>query len=132
MLMNLETQLIDAFNRGQSDRAQAQTDISAKVHALKTALEKTDLGLTVETTDYDGLFFKSSSSAGKPGWWAYLTTNTTAEGLMYTVRAGFGQKNIPELRDTLPDETFSSLEAALQALETALVKGVYYLGLLKR
>jgi hypothetical protein len=130
--MNLSTQFIEAFARGQSDRAQAQTAISAKVNTLKTALENAGLTLNVETTDYDGLFFKSSSSAGKPGWWAYLTTNTTAEGLMYTVRAGFGQKNNPELRDTLPDETFSELEAALQALETALVKGVYYLGLLKR
>jgi hypothetical protein len=90
------------------------------------------LAFMVETTDYDGLFIKTSSSAGKPGWWAYLTTNTTADGLQYTVRAGFGQKNNPELRDALPDETFPQLEAALQALETALVKGVYYLGLLKR
>jgi hypothetical protein len=130
--MNLSTQFIEAFARGQSDRAQAQTAISAKVSASKAALENAGLTLNVETTDYDGLFFKSSSSAGKPGWWAYLTTNTTAEGLMYTVRAGFGQKNNPELRDTLPDETFSELEAALQALETALIKGVYYLGLLKR
>jgi hypothetical protein len=130
--MNLSTQFIEAFARGQSDRAQAQTAISAKVSASKVALENAGLTLNVETTDYDGLFFKTSSSAGKPGWWAYLTTNTTAEGLMYTVRAGFGQKNNPELRDTLPDETFSELEAALQALETALVKGVYYLGLLKR
>jgi hypothetical protein len=130
--MNLSTQFIEAFARGQSDRAQAQTAISAKVNTLKTALENAGLTMNVETTDYDGLFFKTSSSAGKPGWWAYLTTNTTAEGLMYTVRAGFGQKNNPELRDTLPDETFSELEAALQALETALVKGVYYLGLLKR
>jgi hypothetical protein len=130
--MNLETQFIDAFARGQSDRAQAQTAIGAKLNSLKTALEKASLGLTVETTDYDGLFFKTSPSVGKPGWWTYLTTNTTANGLMYTVRAGFGQKNNPELRDTLPDETFSNLEAALQALETALIKGVYYLGLLKR
>jgi hypothetical protein len=130
--MNLSTQFIEAFARGQSDRAQAQTAISAKVSASKAALENAGLTLNVETTDYDGLFFKTSSSAGKPGWWAYLTTNTTAEGLMYTVRAGFGQKNNPELRDTLPDETFSELEAALQALETALIKGVYYLGLLKR
>ncbi len=130
--MNLETQFSEAFARGQSDRAQAHTAIGAKVNALKTALEQAGLALNVETTDYDGLFFKTTSGAGKPGWWAYLTTNTTAEGLMYTVRAGFGQKNNPELRDTLPDETFSNLEAALQALETALVKGVYYLGLLKR
>ena len=130
--MNLSTQFSEAFARGQSDRAQAQTAISAKVSALKTALEAAGLALMVETTDYDGLFFKTNSSAGKPGWWAYLTTNTTAEGLIYTVRAGFGQKNNPELRDALPDETFSNLEAALQALETALVKGVYYLGLLKR
>ncbi len=130
--MNLETQFFDAFARGQSDRAQAQTAIAAKVNALKTALEQAGLGLTVETTDYDGLFLKTTPSTGKPGWWAYLTTNTTAEGLIYTVRAGFGQKNNPELRDTLPDETFPSLEAALQALETALKKGVYYLGLLKR
>jgi hypothetical protein len=130
--MNLETQFSEAFARGQSDRAQAQTAISTKVGALKTALEKAGLTFFVETTDYDGLFFKTTQSAGKPGWWAYLTTNTTANGLMYTVRAGFGQKNNPELRDALPDETFSELEAALQSLETALVKGVYYLGLLKR
>jgi hypothetical protein len=130
--MNLRTQFSEAFNRGKSDRAQAQNVIGEKLNSLKVALEETGLTFTVETTDYDGLFIKSSSSAGKPGWWAYLTTNTTAEGLMYTVRAGFGQKNNPELRDTLPDETFPQLEAALQALETALVKGVYYLGLLKR
>jgi hypothetical protein len=130
--MNLESQFSEAFARGQSDRAQAQTAIGAAVNTLKTALEKAGLGLTVETTDYDGLFFKTSSNAGKPGWWTYLTTNTTANGLMYTVRAGFGQKNNPELHDTLPDETFSDLSAALQALETALTKGVYYLGLLKR
>jgi hypothetical protein len=130
--MNLETQFSEAFARGQSDRAQAQSDIGTKISTLKSALEKAGLSLTVETTDYDGLFFKTTASAGKPGWWAYLTTNTTAGGLMYTVRAGFGQKNNPELHDALPDETFSNLEAALQALETALVKGVYYLGLLKR
>ncbi len=130
--MNLESQFSEAFARGQSDRAQAHTAIGEKVNALKLALEKTTLAFYVETTDYDGLFIKANSSAGKPGWWAYLTTNTTAEGLMYTVRAGFGQKNNPELRDALPDETFSNLGAALQALETALVKGVYYLGLLKR
>jgi hypothetical protein len=130
--MTLETQITQAFARGQADRAQAHTAISARLNGLKTALEQAGLGFTVETTDYDGLFIKTSASTGKPGWWAYLTTNTTANGLLYTVRAGFGQKNNPELRDTLPDETFSELEAALQALEVALVKGVYYLGLLKR
>jgi hypothetical protein len=130
--MNLETQLSEAFARGQTDRAQAHAAISASINGLKTALEVSGLGLSVETTDYDGLFVKTGSSSGKPGWWAYLTTNTTANGLEYTVRAGFGQKNNPELRDALPDETFSQLEAALKALEAVLVKGVYYLGLLKR
>ena len=130
--MNLETQFVDAFNRGKADRAQAQSQIGEKLSGLKIALEQTKLEFSVETTDYDGLFIKTTSSAGKPGWWAYLTTNTTANGLMYTVRAGFGQKNNPELRDTLADETFAQLQTALQALETALVKGVYYLGLLKR
>jgi hypothetical protein len=130
--MNLETQFSEAFFRGQSDRTNAHAKIGEKLIALKVALEKTSLAFYVETTDYDGLFIKTTDVAGKPGWWAYLTTNTTADGLIYTVRAGFGQKNNPELRDALPDETFSNLEAALQALETALVKGVYYLGLLKR
>jgi hypothetical protein len=130
--MNLETQFSDAFARGQADRAQAHTTISAKLNSLKLALEQAGLGFHVETTDYDGLFVKTSASTGKPGWWAYLTTNTTADGLHYTVRAGFGQKNNPELRDALPEETLTNLNAALSALETALVKGVYYLGLLKR
>jgi hypothetical protein len=130
--MDLSAQFTEAFARGQSDRTQASAAIGGKIKDLKLVLEQADLGFVVETTDYDGLFIKTTSSAGKPGWWAYLTTNTTANGLMYTVRAGFGQKNNPELHDALPDETFSDLEAALQALETALKKGVYYLGLLKR
>ncbi len=130
--MNLETQFLEAFARGQSDRAQASTAIGSKLKDLKLDLERAGLDFVVETTDYDGLFIKTTPSAGKPGWWTYLTTNTTANGLMFTVRAGFGQKNNPELHDALPDETFSNLEAALSALETALVKGVYYLGLLKR
>jgi hypothetical protein len=130
--MNLETQFSEAFARGQADHAHAQTAISAKINALKQALEQAGLGFSVETTDYDGLFIKTASGTGKPGWWAYLTTNTTANGLVYTVRAGFGQKNNPELHDALPDETFTQLEAALKALELTLVKGVYYLGLLKR
>lgn len=130
--MNPATQFSDAFNRGKADRAQAHSQIGEKLSSLKVALEQAGLALTTETTDYDGLFIKTTSSAGKPGWWTYLTTNTTANGLMFTVRAGFGQKNNPELHDALPDETFSNLEAALQALETALVKGIYYLGLLKR
>ena len=50
--MNIETQFSEAFARGQSDRAKAHTAISAKLGALKTALEKADLGLTIETTDY--------------------------------------------------------------------------------
>ena len=130
--MNLSTQFTEAFARGQSDRTQASSAIGGKIRDLKIVLDQADLGFVVETTDYDGLFIKTTSSAGKPGWWTYLTTNTTANGLMYTVRAGFGQKNNPELHDALPDETFSDLETALQALETALKKGVYYLGLLKR
>ena len=130
--MDLESTLKEAFARGQADRSHAHQAIGARLSSLKTALQQASLGLEVETTDYDGLFIKTTSSSGKPGWWAYLTTNTTANGLEFTVRAGFGQKNNPELRDALPDETFSQLETALEALEAALVKGVYYLGLLKR
>ena len=130
--MNLESTLKEAFARGQADRSHAHQAIGERLGSLKAALEQASLGLEVETTDYDGLFIKTGSSNGKPGWWAYLTTNTTANGLEFTVRAGFGQKNNPELRDALPDEIHHQLEAALLALEAALVKGVYYLGLLKR
>lgn len=130
--MDLASTFSEAFARGQADRTQAHQAIGAHLSSLKAALEQAALGLEIETTDYDGLFIKITSSSGKPGWWAYLTTNTTANGLEYTVRAGFGQKNNPELHDALPDETHHQLETALETLESALVKGVYYLGLLKR
>jgi hypothetical protein len=130
--MNLETIFSEAFSRGQLDRASASKAISERLNDLKRSLEAAGLGLEVETTDFDGLFIKNGSGVGKPGWWAYLTTNTTANGLRYTIRGGFGHKNNPELRDSLPEETYASLEEALTELEAALVKGVYYLGLLKR
>jgi hypothetical protein len=121
----------EAFQKGEHDRAETQRIIQGTLAALKSDLERSGLGLTVESTDYDGLFVRSANL--RSGWWAYLTANTDPDGIIFTVRAGFGQKNeIDSLRDTLPDVETRDVNQAMDFLASALERGLYYLGTLRR
>jgi hypothetical protein len=139
-MSDLQSRFLEAFKQGEKDRDAATEQITKGVARIRAGLEQTGLGLSIEASDYDGLFVRAALRVvrrdlvdNRPGWWAYLVRNTTPTGLSFTVRGGFGRKNDPEsLRDTLPDRTVNTVEDALSALEHALERGLYYLGTLKR
>ncbi|HWG85281.1 MAG TPA: hypothetical protein VNT60_07380 [Deinococcales bacterium] len=120
-----------AFQRGERDRAAAQRGISEGLSALRADIEAAAPELTVENTDYDGLFIKPPNM--RSGWWAYLVVNTQPDGLTFNVNAGFGHKNdLDSLRDRVDEVVTKDLAEAITALEHAVQRGMYYLGTLKR
>jgi hypothetical protein len=139
-MAELNERFLESFRRGERDRAAANDAITKGLARIRAGLEGTKLNLTIESSDYDGLFVRAAMRVvrrdlvdNRPGWWTYLVVNTTAKGLSYTVRGGFGRKNEPDtLRDTLPDQTLETVEDALKALEHAVERGLYYVGTLKR
>ena len=139
-MAELNERFLESFRRGERDRAAANDTITKGMARIRASLEKTGLGLNIEASDYDGLFLRPAMRVvrrdlvdNRPGWWAYLVVNTTATGLSYSVRGGFGRKNEPDtLRDTLPDQTLETVEDALGTLEGAVERGLYYIGTLKR
>lgn len=139
-MAELNERFLESFRRGERDRAAANDAITKGLARIRASLEKTGLGLNIEASDYDGLFLRPAMRVvrrdlvdNRPGWWAYLVVNTTAKGLSFSVRGGFGRKNEPDtLRDTLPDSTLETVEDALGALEGAVERGLYYIGTLKR
>lgn len=139
-MAELNERFLEAFRRGERDRAAANDAITKGLARIRSSLEATGLNLNIESSDYDGLFLRAALRVvrrdlvdNRPGWWTYLVVNTTATGLSYTVRGGFGRKNEAEtLRDTLPDSTLETVEEALRALEVAVERGLYYIATLKR
>ncbi len=139
-MAELNERFLESFRRGERDRAAANDAITKGLARIRTSLDKTGLGLNIEASDYDGLFLRPAMRVvrrdlvdNRPGWWAYLVVNTTATGLSFSVRGGFGRKNEPDtLRDTLPDQTLETVEDALSALEGVVERGLYYIGTLKR
>ena len=139
-MAELNERFLESFRRGERDRAAANDAITKGLARIRMSLDKTGLGLNIEASDYDGLFLRPAMRVvrrdlvdNRPGWWAYLVVNTTATGLSFSVRGGFGRKNEPDtLRDTLPDQTLETVEDALQALEGVVERGLYYIGTLKR